>query len=131
MIDLTSRKVRFWLGFGLVLCVSLFAWSIVMQVMKQNERHVKQLEQINQNAQDQAKVANQKLDSARMERMRLAFQLDQLDADLEAERERSNAFEKAFNQSLNKIDKNEKKHIPNATHSQQYGYLSEYRYEPY
>lgn len=73
-------------------------------------------------------------DSAAIERMKMTFQMIEMEHELRKMREQDELFNKIHEDKFKELEKkykNEKDYIPDATTQQQLDYLSNYKYEPF
>ena len=71
-------------------------------------------------------------DSATVERLRMSFQIVQMESELKGMREQDQLFNKIHDEKMKELEKkyrNEKDYIPDVSDNERDSYLSEYEYE--
>lgn len=115
------------IGLLAILCVIIFAYSILNIVEQSNMQHIKSLEEMN-------KSITENNDSTKIENSKLTMEVKEINERQKEQNEILSKFQKSYDQNLLEIKqiKNEKNFVPtNISSDDQYIYVSEYQYKEY
>lgn len=128
----TNNNRQIWLTMIILFSIGM-VWN-TYYAKYLSEGYVELLEVRNEQAQAEVMVAKAQRDSARIERMRLAFQLQELDSKIQNQNDIIDAIQSKYNQDLDNLNnlRDEKDYIPdNTSNDDKFSYLSGYEYKPY